>query len=42
MKASKLLSKKQLNEQYGQYIALNFKRFKISFEEFLTKTYKLK
>jgi hypothetical protein len=42
MKASKLLSKQQKKEQYGQYTALNLKRFKITFEQFLTNTYKLK
>jgi hypothetical protein len=42
MKASKLLSKKQRKEQYSQYTALNLKRFKITFEKFLTNTYKLK
>lgn len=42
MKASKLLSKKQRKEQYSQYTALNLKRFKITFEQFLTNTYKLK
>ncbi len=42
MKASKLLTKQQRKEQYGQYTALNLKRFKISFEDFLSNTYKLK
>lgn len=42
MKASKLLTKQQRLEQYGQYIALNLKMFKITFEQFLTNTYKLK
>tara|TARA_R110000803_G_C11894355_1_gene311313 strand:+ start:582 stop:716 length:135 start_codon:yes stop_codon:yes gene_type:complete len=40
MKASKLLTKKQRQEQYGIYIALGFK--KKTFEKFLTGTFKLK
>ncbi len=41
MKASKLLTKQQRKEQYGQYIALFCYNKKITFEKFLTNTYKL-
>ena len=41
MKASKLLTKQQRKEQYGQYIALFSYNKKITFEKFLTNTYKL-
>jgi len=45
MKASKLLSKKQSQEQYGLYIELGLKGFfgkEIKFEYFLTQTIKLR
>jgi hypothetical protein len=41
IKASKLLTKQQRKEQYGLYIALFGYNKKITFEKFLTKTYKL-
>lgn len=40
MKPSKLITKKQRQEQYGIYIALNLKG--VRFEQFLIRTIKLK
>jgi hypothetical protein len=41
MKASKLLTKKQRQNQYGEYIALNLRKHGILFEQFLIRTIKL-
>lgn len=38
MKASKLLTKEQRQQQYGEYIALNLRKHGVLFEEFLIKT----
>jgi len=38
MKASKLLTKKQRQKQYGEYIALNLRKHGITFEQFLIRT----
>jgi hypothetical protein len=37
MKASKLLTKEQRQQQYGEYIALNLRKHGITFEQFLIR-----